>query len=130
MDYINLVKYLKTWYNADDKAVIGFGGSYGAMLATWIRMKHPHVFQGVLASSAPILYFTNSSTSYEWSFAAQASIDFRDAGPNCYTGIKSGFNNLTSSSTIPMYRKYISEVFNTCDQVETEEDVKGLIKML
>jgi lysosomal Pro-X carboxypeptidase len=43
MDYVELIKSLKTKYGAEDKAVIAFGGSYGGMLAAWMRMKHPHV---------------------------------------------------------------------------------------
>jgi pimeloyl-ACP methyl ester carboxylesterase len=43
MDYVDLIKYLRVKYNADDKAVIAFGGSYGGMLAAWMRMKFPHI---------------------------------------------------------------------------------------
>ena len=55
MDFVNLVQFIKEKYSAKNKAVITFGGSYGGMLSAWIRMKHPHVFQGALAASAPIL---------------------------------------------------------------------------
>jgi len=43
MDYVELIKTLKVSYGAEGKAVIAFGGSYGGMLAAWMRMKHPHV---------------------------------------------------------------------------------------
>ena len=57
MDYNELIKSIKVQYNAGDKAVIAFGGSYGGMLAAWMRMKYPQTIQGALAASAPILYF-------------------------------------------------------------------------
>jgi pimeloyl-ACP methyl ester carboxylesterase len=44
MDYVELVKYIKYRYNAMDKPVIVFGGSYGGMLAAWLRMKFPATF--------------------------------------------------------------------------------------
>ena len=46
MDYAEFIKYIKanSTYNATEKPVIVFGGSYGGMLAAWLRMKYPHVF--------------------------------------------------------------------------------------
>jgi len=43
MDYVELVKMIKVAYGAPFKATIAFGGSYGGMLAAWMRMKHPSV---------------------------------------------------------------------------------------
>jgi len=43
-DYVELVNQIKKDYQADDKAVIAFGGSYGGMLAAWSRMRYPNVF--------------------------------------------------------------------------------------
>ena len=68
-DYVDLIRYIKTKYNAEDKAVIAFGGLYSGMLAAWSRMEYPHVFQGALSSSAPLLYFANSTSAPEWRFA-------------------------------------------------------------
>jgi len=60
MDYVELIKMIRTKYDAQDKAVITFGGSYGGMLAAWLRFKFPATFQGALAASAPILQFRNN----------------------------------------------------------------------
>ena len=54
---MDLIDSIKTKYNAQDKAVIAFGGSYGGNLAAWMRMKYPFKIQGALAASAPILAF-------------------------------------------------------------------------
>jgi lysosomal Pro-X carboxypeptidase len=78
MDYVELIKEVKTKYGAEDKAVIVFGGSYGGMLASWIRMKYPHVFQGALAASAPILYFKDAPSAPEDAFSMIASNDFAE----------------------------------------------------
>jgi len=46
-DYIDLLNDIKVnplFINLKDKATITFGGSYGGMLASWIRMKYPQHF--------------------------------------------------------------------------------------
>lgn len=63
-DYAVLIDYLSknTWGyshqfsadSSDDSAIIGFGGSYGGMLATYFRMKYPMYVDGVIAGSSPI----------------------------------------------------------------------------
>jgi hypothetical protein len=41
MDYKMAIKDVKLKYDCEDSPVITFGGSYGAMLAAWMRMKFP-----------------------------------------------------------------------------------------
>jgi lysosomal Pro-X carboxypeptidase len=58
LDYVDLLNQLKSEKpELEKRATILFGGSYGGMLASWMRMKYPQHFQGALASSAPILWF-------------------------------------------------------------------------
>jgi len=56
-DFSNLVGHVREEYSMQDRACVVFGGSYGGMLAGWLRLKYPQTFQGALAMSAPILYF-------------------------------------------------------------------------
>lgn len=43
-DYVDLIKKIKTEESLQDRAVIVVGGSYGGMLATWMRLKFPNWF--------------------------------------------------------------------------------------
>ena len=58
MDYANLIRNLKQRF--DNAPVFTFGGSYGGMLASWMRIKFPSHVQGAVVSGAPILYFKGS----------------------------------------------------------------------
>ncbi|CAD5211809.1 unnamed protein product [Bursaphelenchus okinawaensis] len=57
-DFAVVIKTLRKEFNFT--TVIGFGGSYGGMLAVWMREKFPHLVHGVWAASAPINQFRNS----------------------------------------------------------------------
>ncbi len=50
-DYAQLISFLNPNY---ERAVITFGGSYGGMLSSWMRMKYGSIVAGSIASSAPI----------------------------------------------------------------------------
>ena len=97
MDYVELIKHVKQQYNAEDSAVIVFGGSYGGMLAAWLRIKYPATFQGALAASAPILQFLGYNQSFDM-FSEIITDDFAQTYPDsrCSIGIKKGFDTLTA----------------------------------
>jgi len=77
-DYVEFMYDYKRTNELMDRAVIVGGGSYGGMLSAWLRMKYPHVFQGALAASAPILFFDGyvSPDAYD----DIATDDYRKAG--------------------------------------------------
>jgi lysosomal Pro-X carboxypeptidase len=54
-DYAWFVTSLKANLSAPNAPVVLFGGSYGGMLAAWMRIKFPTISAGAIASSAPVL---------------------------------------------------------------------------
>jgi lysosomal Pro-X carboxypeptidase len=55
--------------------VITFGGSYGGMISSWMRMKFPNVITGALAASAPILHFKGATNPNEFTTIASKVIN-------------------------------------------------------
>lgn len=55
-DYVLLLDYLQKESRVPCP-VIAFGGSYGGILAAWLRFKYPSMVHGAIASSAPIWQF-------------------------------------------------------------------------
>ncbi|THG14591.1 hypothetical protein TEA_001303 [Camellia sinensis var. sinensis] len=51
-DYAEMILYLKENLSAQNSPVIVIGGSYGGMLASWFRLKYPHIALGALAASS------------------------------------------------------------------------------
>jgi hypothetical protein len=93
LDYVNLIKSIKASnVNYTNSPVIAFGGSYGGMLAAWMRMKYPFVIQGAHAASAPILFFTGVTSPY--AFNDLATRDFAEIDPKCPQLIRQGFSVL------------------------------------
>jgi lysosomal Pro-X carboxypeptidase len=52
-DYAVVAQWLQGGFTAP-VPVIAIGGSYGGMLASWLRMKYPSAVAGAIAGSAPI----------------------------------------------------------------------------
>jgi len=45
-DYASVVRRIRSEWGGDKSAVIAFGGSYGGMLSSWMRIMYPHAVDG------------------------------------------------------------------------------------
>lgn len=109
-DFASVITQLKQEWGAG--AVVGFGGSYGGMLATAFRFHYPHLVDGVIAASAPVLSYLNMHPQYDSSGFAQ--IVTRDAGPKCAALVRSELKYLYELPGPDMRRKAKQE-FKLCD---------------
>ncbi|GAY58693.1 hypothetical protein CUMW_188930 [Citrus unshiu] len=90
-DCAQLITDVKRNLSAENCPVIAIGGSYGGMLASWLRLKYPHIAIGALASSAPILYFDDLTPQNGYHVVAN---DFRDVSESCYNTIKQSWSEI------------------------------------
>ncbi|KAL4182982.1 hypothetical protein AMTRI_Chr11g95910 [Amborella trichopoda] len=113
-DYAMLIIDLKKNLSAKDSPVVVMGGSYGGMLATWFRLKYPHVCIGALASSAPILNFADITSPY--SFNNIVTEDFRSESENCYKVIKNSWQKIHETAQQPGGLEELRKSFRICPE--------------
>ena len=137
LDYVGLLKEVKTRWNATDSATISFGGSYGGMLAAWMRMKYPHVIQGAVAASAPVLLFKDSKDVSIDAYGDQVTkvfhdVKFTDVDDNrCSYWIREALNLFDGdSASDPAVQALVTKTFGTCDTVSSAADMTSMLNSL
>jgi lysosomal Pro-X carboxypeptidase len=130
-DYVALLDSLiknETNQFFDKKAkvkVVAFGGSYGGMLAAWMRLKYPRVIHLAVASSAPVLAFPD----HRW---GRKNGYYRDGGASYWRVVSDVYSDcsakihdaLTSTSLIsPEARSALGLCDDDLNRNITEEDV-------
>lgn len=127
-DFARLAYELKTTiYQAKRSPIITVGGSYGGMLAAWMRMKYPNLVAGALAGSAPILQFVGE---YECqTFMAIVTKDYEGYSLNCSTSIAKSWSSMRELAAEPAGLERLGELFKTCSPM-AREDVAYLSELL
>uniref|UniRef100_A0A8D8UFM4 Lysosomal Pro-X carboxypeptidase n=1 Tax=Cacopsylla melanoneura TaxID=428564 RepID=A0A8D8UFM4_9HEMI len=132
-DFVDVIEYIQSSteseldYPAGDyelgkrHPVIAFGGSYGGMLASWFRMKYPHIVQGALAASAPIWAFPNMAPcNYYYRTVTQV---FNNTSPNCHNIIKESWKFIEHATENDSGKKWVSDQWKLCSPIKTTTDV-------
>ncbi|GFW06647.1 lysosomal Pro-X carboxypeptidase [Trichonephila clavipes] len=115
-DFASLIYHLKNELPGGQKApVIAFGGSYGGMLAAWIRIKYPHLVNGALSSSAPILLFSNAASCKN--FPAIITDDFKNAGISCTNNIRKSWSIIRKIGKSENGSMFLTKTFKTCQSI-------------
>lgn len=118
-DFADLLMFLNPKY---ERSVIAFGGSYGGMLAAWLRIKYPHLVDGVLASSAPVRQFEVECDIYNRILTSV----FKTAYPNnanCSNNIAKFWSVIKTQINDPTGKANINKKFHFCTPLNTTEDV-------
>ncbi|XP_026851491.2 lysosomal Pro-X carboxypeptidase isoform X1 [Electrophorus electricus] len=119
-DFAVLIKSLKASVTgAQNSPVIAVGGSYGGMLAAWLRMKYPSVVTGALAASAPIWQFTDMVPCGD--FYKIVTQDFAKSGINCSKSIRRSWMAISNVSSTGEGLQWLSEEFGLCAPLKPQD---------
>lgn len=113
-DYSVLIAALRSSYN-DSSATIVFGGSYGGMLAAWMRMRYPALVDGAIASSAPIATLSPKyiKESY-WAVVSNDATAFGGAAPECSANVNQAFKDVFEFMETASGRAELTSLFKLC----------------
>ncbi|XP_062144209.1 uncharacterized protein LOC133851689 [Alnus glutinosa] len=125
-DFAVLLRELKRNLSAEASPVVLFGGSYGGMLAAWMRLKYPHVAVGALASSAPILQFEDivpPETFYDI-----VSNAFKRESTSCFNTIKESWDVITSEGQKNDGLLQLTKTFGLCRTLKSTEELRNWLE--
>ena len=120
-DFARLIYHLRDSWAAWDSPVLGFGGSYGGMIAAWFRLKYPNAVDAVLAASAPIWSFVGLQPAYDYNAFFQ--IVTRDAPNACAANVKRVLQLVESAGDDVSLRSKLQKTLSLCAPVESAADV-------
>ncbi|WCJ41673.1 Lysosomal Pro-X carboxypeptidase [Euphorbia peplus] len=124
-DYAAIILHVKKKYSAENSPVIVFGGSYGGMLASWFRLKYPHVALGALAASAPILYFEDIAPKN--GYYSVVTKDFRETSESCYEAVRKSWAEIDKVASQPNGLSILSQKFNSCEPLKRSFELKDFL---
>jgi lysosomal Pro-X carboxypeptidase len=125
-DYATLVVALRKQY-AGSSATVAFGGSYGGMLAAWMRMRYPAEITGAIASSAPIGCMADGykGSSY-WAVVSRDATAAGGAAPQCFDNVHEAIHDIRTLMGSGIGRVAVAENLRLC-KVPTEAEMESVL---
>jgi Serine carboxypeptidase S28 len=125
-DLAHFIEYVKASSNdLKNSGVIVVGASYSATLATWARLKYPHLISGAWASSAPLY---SKMDFYEYNEVMTQSIKIV-GGDACLKRFEGVFKQLEEfvTSAKPELLLKIEKEFKLCEPLDVKRDAEHFI---
>lgn len=126
-DLARFIETKKSREGFENSTVVVFGGSYSGNVATWLRLKYPHLVQGALASSAPIFA---KADFYEYYEVVTESL--RRYSQKCVDQIKAAFKAVEKLFAAKDGPQKLKQYFNLCDvpDVNSSNDREHFMNIL
>ncbi|XP_071909648.1 uncharacterized protein [Coffea arabica] len=124
-DYAEVLLHVKHKFSAQNSPIIVVGGSYGGMLASWFRLKYPHIALGALASSAPVLYFDDITP--QNGYYSTVTKDFKEESEHCYQTIRKSWSEIDKVASKPNGLSILSKRFKTCTPLNSSSQLKDFL---
>ncbi|KAL1416918.1 hypothetical protein MTO96_027413 [Rhipicephalus appendiculatus] len=122
-DYADFLIHIKgTLPGAANSPIVAFGGSYGGMLAAWMRMKYPHLVTAALSSSAPLLMFPGLSPCSAFDRAITYAYD--QGGPICTEAVRKSWAIIESKFTSEESVNALRNKFKLCQELRSSDYVR------
>jgi len=111
-DYDALAVHLRSVYKlSDDVPFVLFGGSYGANLAMWLRLRNPNLWAGAVASSATPLKHLLRETN---GFASIETEAYGNVSSECPALVRRGWKELYGGAKTEGGREDIRQRLHLC----------------
>ncbi|CAB3240100.1 unnamed protein product [Arctia plantaginis] len=127
-DYADLINYLQENRIKPRYPVIAFGGSYGGMLAAYMRLKYPHIVNGAIAASAPVHMFTGMTNCNIFNRLATSS--FKNVNINCSSNIRDSWSVIRNYSSNANGSEWLHSNWKLCSPLKNSTDVASLLDFL
>ncbi|VDP73971.1 unnamed protein product [Echinostoma caproni] len=125
-DYAYLIVELKERFNAVRSPVIAFGGSYGGMLAAYMRLRYPHLVTGALASSAP-MYWVSGLKRFHGFFEA-VTRDYQWTDKKCVALFKAAYDKMEELVEEQDGLNKLSRELRLCEPMKNFDDYMWMLK--
>ncbi|CAH2001817.1 unnamed protein product [Acanthoscelides obtectus] len=113
-------EYFKSMISNDTFPFVALGGSYGGMLAAWLRMKYPTSVCGAVAASAPIWYFSNQVPCEKF-YQKVTDVFETYGGDECVDVIKMSWKIIRNLTKEEKGRLTLSKSWSLCHNISSTE---------